>query len=194
MSRSPCTFDQSWGTFDGGVWVDYGCRAEFVVRRPPQTANVRPLGGTMSTITCESRDRRRADCPVPSIDPASVHIERKLSGADCEQGYTYGVSEGENSPEGIWVDGGCRATFSYATRGGGRSYSRYAGTPHDFEFECESLRGEWMHCEVAQVRSARVEIIAGNDACNNYKSWGVDDTGVWVRSDCQGAFRARYRH
>lgn len=195
MSRAPCVFNQSWGTFDGGVWVDNGCRAEFVVRRPPGQRSHRPVGGGLQTITCESRERDRQHCSVPNIDAGSVHIERQLSSSPCRQGESWGVSEGENSPPGVWVSRGCRATFSYSTRGGSRgSYSAYAGTPYDFELECESLRGEWKHCNVDQVHSARVEIIAGNDACNVYKSWGVDDTGIWVRGNCQGAFRVKYRH
>lgn len=31
LSRSPCNYGQSWGTENGRVWVDKGCRAEFAV-------------------------------------------------------------------------------------------------------------------------------------------------------------------
>jgi hypothetical protein len=122
---------------------------------------------------------------------SSVYIENRLSRSPCIQGQTWGVSEGENSPPGIWVTGGCRAIFAYSTND---SFSSYPATPHDFELACESIRGAWKHCEVPQVHLARIEIIAGNDECNAYKSWGVDDTGIWVRNNCQGAFRVRYRH
>ncbi len=193
-SSSPCTFNQSWGTFDGGVWVDYGCRAEFVVRRPPQTNNYspRPMGGTQQYISCESKNNGHKECRVNGIDPRSVHIERKLSSAPCEQGYSWGVSSGENSPAGIWVDRGCRATFSYSTQGS--SYSPYSGTPHDFNLDCISEMSEWRHCEIPQVYLARVELSRGNNQCYEYKAWGVDDTGVWVRGNCMGTFRVIYRH
>lgn len=186
LSSTRCVFDQNWGTFDGGVWVDYGCRAEFVVNRPPN-ANPRPVGGTHQTLVCESMDRRRQNCSVPDIDPRSVALERRLSGTPCIEGRNWGATE-----EGIWVTEGCRATFAYTTRG--LSFNPYGGTPHDFETECESLRGEWVHCAVDQVHQARVQLIASNDACHAYKAWGVDDTGIWVRSNCQGAFRIQYRH
>lgn len=192
LSKTRCVFNENWGTWDGGVWVDYGCRAEFVVRRPPSSPAYRPVGGQHQTITCESQNNRPAQCQVPGIDASSVHLERKLSSAACVQGRTWGVSEGENSPPGIWVSNGCRATFSYRTGGG--SFNAYGGTPYDYEFECESLRGAWKHCEVPQVHMARIEIIAGNDACREYKAYGVDDTGIWVRNNCQAAFRVRYRH
>ena len=31
LSRNPCNYGQSWGTDNGRVWVDKGCRAEFAV-------------------------------------------------------------------------------------------------------------------------------------------------------------------
>lgn len=192
LSRTRCVFNENWGTFNGGVWVDYGCRAEFVVRRPPAAPTYRPVGGQHQTITCESQNNRPAQCQVPGIDASSVHLERKLSSSACVQGRTWGVSEGENSPPGIWVSNGCRATFSYRTGGG--SHTPYGGTPYDYEFECESYNGAWRHCEVQQVHMARIELIAGNDACREYKAFGVDDTGIWVRNNCQAAFRVRYRH
>jgi hypothetical protein len=188
LSSSRCTFDESWGTFDGGVWVDYGCRAEFVVRRPPSAGTPsRPVGGGLKTISCESRDNRLQECNIPNIDPRSVHLERQLSSAPCQYVNTWNVHE-----EGIWVDKGCRAVFSYQVKD--VAYAPYGGTQYDYEVPCESLRGEWVHCEVRSVRSARVEVRTSNDACNAYKAWGVDDTGIWVRSNCQGVFRVRYRH
>lgn len=192
LSHTRCVFNQNWGTFDGGVWVDGGCRAEFVVRRPPSNPAYRPVGGQHQTITCESRDNRTAQCEVRGIDPRSVHLERKLSSSACIEGRTWGVSDGEASPPGIWVTNGCRATFSYRTGGG--SFNAYGGTPYDYEMECESLNGRWNHCEVQQVHMARIEVINGNDACREYKAFGVDDTGIWVRNNCQAAFRIRYRH
>ncbi|MCU0620879.1 MAG: DUF3011 domain-containing protein [Gemmatimonadales bacterium] len=189
ISGTRCVFDENWGTFDGGVWVDYGCRAEFVVRRPSQsTAQYRPVGGTMKSITCESRDGSRRECPIPNVDASTVTIERRLRSAECDPGRTWGALDW-----GSWVSGGCRAIFAYTTRGGG-SHTPYAPTPHDYDVPCESLRGEWVHCDARDMQVARVERIAGNSECNAYKAWGTDDTGVWVRSNCQGVFRVRYRH
>uniref|UniRef100_UPI00131F384C DUF3011 domain-containing protein n=1 Tax=Xanthomonas fragariae TaxID=48664 RepID=UPI00131F384C len=31
MSRTPCVEGQTWGWSRDGVWVDDGCRAEFIV-------------------------------------------------------------------------------------------------------------------------------------------------------------------
>ena len=192
LSNARCVFNENWGTFDGGVWVDYGCRAEFVVRRPPNTASYRPVGGGMQTVTCESRDNRYQMCQVSNIDPSSVTLERRHSGAECIRGSSWGVSEGENSPPGIWVSNGCRATFAYTVWQS--TYQPYAGTSYDHTVTCISEMGEWRHCEVPQIYMARVEIVSGNEQCQGYKAWGTDDTGIWVRSDCKGDFRVMYRH
>jgi hypothetical protein len=197
MSHAQCVYNENWGSFDGGVWVDNGCRAEFVVRRPPGygssgSGNYRPVGGTLETITCESNDSRYKICQVNNIDPSSVHIERKHSSAPCNRGSSWGVSEGENAPPGIWVNNGCRATFAYAVRQS--TYQPYAGTPHDFTTSCVSEMREWRHCEVPQMHMARAQIMNANNNCMEYKAWGTDDTGIWVRNDCQADFRIKYRH
>ncbi len=192
LSRSRCVYNESWGAFDGGVWVDYGCRAEFVVRRPPGSFSPRPVGGGLQTVTCESRNNDYTTCRLSGFNFESVHIERKLSSAPCTRGVSWGVSSGENSPPGIWVDRGCRAVFAYSKPGD--AYRPYGGTAHDYELDCVSEMSEWRHCEVPQVYLAQVDIIRGNDACNAYKAWGTDDTGIWVRGNCMGTFRVRYRH
>ena len=192
LSSTRCEFNRNWGAFDGGVWVDHGCRAEFVVRRPPDTYNPRPVGGTFKSVTCESRDDKYKMCQVSDIDPRSVTMEHKHSSASCIRGTSWGVSEGETAPPGIWVDRGCRATFAYTTRTS--SHTPYGGTPHDFKLDCISEMSEWRHCEVPQIYMARVELVSGNSQCNAYKAWGTDDTGIWVRSNCMGNFRVKYRH
>ena len=143
-------------------------------------------------MTCESKNNAYHMCQVSDIDPRSVTLENKHSSAQCIRGTSWGVSEGENAPPGIWVDRGCRATFAFTTRVS--SYTPYGGTPHDFELQCESLRGEWVHCDVPQIHLARVELMASNSQGDVDKAWGTDDTGVWVRSTCQGAFRVKYHH
>jgi len=193
VGNTRCVFNENWGTFEGGVWVDYGCGAEFEVRRPPSNQSWRPTGGTLKTVRCESKERQYNVCRVDNIDAGSVTIERRLGRSqNCQRGRSWGVSEGENAPPGIWVDKGCKAIFAYRTHGS--TFEPYAGTPHDFELPCESYRSRWIHCPVQDVHVARVSLISGTDACNQYKAWGVDDTGIWVRDDCRGRFRINYRH
>src|SRR5215471_17981322 len=51
ISGSPCNQGQTWGWDTRGVWVDRGCRAEFVTGAG---GNRGPGGGQGQTITCSS--------------------------------------------------------------------------------------------------------------------------------------------
>ena len=133
LGRNRCVLNENWGTFDGGVWVDYGCGAEFEVRQPPSGHASQSHGGDVRTVQCESMQRSYNMCRVDGIDPASVTIERRLNNSrGCEQGRSWGVSEGENAPPGIWVDKGCKAVFRYQVRGssGGHHSSSHQAVNH----------------------------------------------------------------
>lgn len=111
-SGSPCRQGYSWGYDRRGIWVDHGCRADFVTRvvygggpgpgpgygpgGPP------PQGGV---ITCSSDNGRRNYCQAPT--GRGVRMVRQRSDAACRQGYSWGYDR-----RGIWVDHGCRADFA----------------------------------------------------------------------------------
>lgn len=136
---------------------------------------------------CESHEGRQSACRDRSAGVVTVHVHRQLGRARCAFNENWGTIDG-----GVWVDHGCRAVFADRTRGGSRT--PHGGTPYDRELPADSRRGEWTHRDVPRVHVARVERIAGNEACSAYEARGVDDTGIWVRNDGQGAFRVRYRH
>jgi len=97
ISGSACIRDSTWGVDRRGLWVDRGCRAEFIVGRaaPPPPPRV---------VTCSSNDGRRNWCDIgPSRD---VRMVRQISGSACIQGQTWDVDR-----RGLWVDRGCRADF-----------------------------------------------------------------------------------
>lgn len=119
-SGSPCREGDTWGYDRRGIWVDRGCRADFIVRadafqgggpgaqpypdgaRPPDNGWSGPSSGV---ITCESNDMGRNYCQV-SIR-RGVRLIKQRSGSPCRQGETWGYDRG-----GIWVDRGCRADFA----------------------------------------------------------------------------------
>jgi hypothetical protein len=41
LSKSPCTLGYTWGWDDNGVWVDRGCRGEFLVGRGSNRSRIR---------------------------------------------------------------------------------------------------------------------------------------------------------
>jgi hypothetical protein len=99
-----CIEGQTWGWDRNSIWVRGGCRAEFRVgsSRPPP-----PPPQSIEIVTCESRNYREAECPVPG---GPVAILRQLSAppGNCIEGQTWGYNGFNNS---IWVRNGCRAEF-----------------------------------------------------------------------------------
>lgn len=104
-SGSPCIQGSTWGFDRRGIWVDRGCRADFIVgiMRPPVGP---PL---MTTLTCSSNNGRRNYCRANTS--GGVRMIQQRSGAPCVQGSTWGFDRG-----GIWVDRGCRADFALNVR------------------------------------------------------------------------------
>jgi hypothetical protein len=108
-SDARCQQGYSWGYDRGGIWVDRGCRADFLVTgdRPgpsygPRPGAGRPPGG--QSITCSSDDMRRHYCAADTR--RGVRLVNQRSSARCTQGYSWGFDR-----RGIWVDRGCRADF-----------------------------------------------------------------------------------
>jgi hypothetical protein len=111
-SGSICKQGYSWGYDRRGIWVDRGCRADFLIGRaedrrdgrrdrPPRNDDRRP---EYDIITCSSNDGRRQNCNVDTR--RGVRLVRQISGSPCRRGYSWGYGRG-----GIWVDRGCRAEF-----------------------------------------------------------------------------------
>jgi hypothetical protein len=123
-SGSPCVQGQTWGFDNRGIWVDRGCRADFVVGRnsgnggsgyypggpgpgyPPNGGGngYRPPPGNGGTITCSSNNGKRNFCST--YTGRGVRMINQRSGSPCVQGQTWGWNN-----QGIWVDRGCRADF-----------------------------------------------------------------------------------
>ena len=137
-----------------------------------------------AVLTCESKGDRRQECRVPGLDRSSVTVEEKLSESACVSGSSWGTTG-----DAIWVSRGCRARFGYVTRGNSSS-----ARPSSQSIRCDSHDREWVHCDVDRVRDADVSIRSANSECSEPKAWGVDDDGIWVRSDCRATFRVRYRN
>jgi hypothetical protein len=117
-SGSACTQGQTWGWDNRGIWVDRGCRAEFLTG----TGNGNNWGGgngwgngwnggnrpgAGQTFTCSSNNGGRNYCSIPrGVNPNNITLSRQISGSACTQGQTWGVDR-----RGLWVDKGCRAEF-----------------------------------------------------------------------------------
>lgn len=109
-SETPCDEGISWGFDQRGIWVDHGCRAEFVAQPNERPEHSRGQGGPTQSLYCASDDGRRNFCQADAR--GGVQMVKQRSGAACQEGYSWGADE-----RGIWVDHGCRANFVATGRG-----------------------------------------------------------------------------
>ncbi|MDQ2833065.1 MAG: DUF3011 domain-containing protein [Acidobacteriota bacterium] len=98
ISGSACIRDNTWGVDRRGLWVDRGCRADFVI------AGYRPPPPPDRMVNCSSNDGRRNWCDVGRS--RDVRLVRQISGSACIRDNTWGIDR-----RGLWVDRGCRADF-----------------------------------------------------------------------------------
>ena len=107
ISRTPCIEGTSWGQDRRGVWVDQGCRGEFMVetrREYERRGGVPAYAGRRDVVHCGSEDFRRQTCSIGRGQTAV--LARQTSRADCIEGRTWGY-DGRD----LWVDRGCAGDF-----------------------------------------------------------------------------------
>jgi Protein of unknown function (DUF3011) len=171
-SEARCVYGGTWGFDEGGIWVDRGCRADFVIRAAPQAA---PVGAVAGTIYCASDDMQRHGCPVDAR--GGVELVRQHSGSPCIYGRTWGYDD-----RGVWVDRGCRADFAVAAvsfGGWGDAYNVY----------CASDDGGRETCPVDARRGVRLIRQRSGSPCILGQTWGYGPRGIWVDRGCRADFR-----
>jgi hypothetical protein len=189
ISGSPCQQGSTWGFDKGGIWVDKGCRADFIVGGKGNSWFGGGSGnGTPQTITCSSNDGRRQYCPANTT--GGVKLTRQISGSPCQQGSTWGFDN-----QGVWVDKGCRAEFAaYAKSnslpawlGGSNGNGGGQGT-----ITCSSNDGKRQYCPASMSRGGAqlVQQLSGSP-CIQGSTWGYDKGGVWVDKGCRATFAIR---
>ena len=97
ISGSACIRDNTWGVDRRGLWVDRGCRADFIFTTGQS-------GPSTRIITCSSNNGNRNWCDIGGS--RDVQLARQISGSACIRNNTWGVDR-----RGLWVDRGCRADF-----------------------------------------------------------------------------------
>jgi hypothetical protein len=187
LSISSCEEGSSWGARDGEIWVDHGCRAEFLItshRRREREREAR-------TIICES-DGGRHRCSADIR--GEVRLERQLSHRDCVKGSTWGYDA-----DGIWVRDGCRGEFLVEERRGDRDRDdndrrdRNRHEARERVVTCESKDGKRHRCEVETGFGVKLVRQLSVSECKFRDSWGYDDRGIWVRAGCRAEFSVRTR-
>jgi hypothetical protein len=186
-SDSRCDQGYSWGFDRGGVWVDRGCRADFIVDSYQYRGSAPGSGGI---ISCSSDDGRRHFCNIDS-GGGRVRLQRQRSDSPCTEGYSWG-SDGRS----VWVDHGCRADFSVGGGRGGWNSGR------DSQWGRDSYvggQGQVISCSSDDMRRhycpadtrGGVQLIKqrSDSACRQGSSWGYDRSGIWVDRGCRADFQ-----
>jgi hypothetical protein len=176
-SDAPCVFNHSWGFINGrGIWVDRGCRADFVITNPG-------WGGWDNgyNIYCASDNGGRNVCPTDTR--GGVQLVRQVSGSPCYFGSTWGYNH-----RGIWVDRGCRADFRIGGSGGGGWQPGQPPSSGVQVVNCSSNDMRRKTCP-ADTRGGVRLIRQRSDAdCIFGRTWGHDRFGIWVDRGCRADF------
>src|SRR5882757_6492613 len=148
ISGSACVQGQTWGFDNRSIWVDRGCRAEFVTGNGGNWGG----GGGSQSLTCSSNDGKRNFCNADTR--GGVRLTRQISGSACVQGQTWGFDN-----RSIWVDRGCRAEF--VTGNGGN----WGGGGGSQSLTCSSNDGKRNFCNADTRGGVRLTRQISGSAC-----------------------------
>lgn len=103
ISGTPCIEGRNWGSRQGLVWVNAGCRARFADSRGGGVGGGR---GAEYSVTCASNDNRYTTCAW-NANAGRPYLLEQSSRTACIEDRTWGYDR----REGLWVDRGCRGRF-----------------------------------------------------------------------------------
>lgn len=176
ISDTRCIEGQNWGSRQGLVWVDRGCRGRFM-----DSGNSWGGGGNVQNFRCESLNGSFNQCRKPSSSPA--FLVRNLSNARCTENLNWG-----QSVNAVWVNGGCRGEFAVRSNG-----SNGTGNSWAYSVTCASNNGRYTTCAWDRNRGRPVLIQRLSSArCDEGRDWGYDfNRGLWVSNGCRARFGPR---
>ena len=192
LSSSACLYNRDWGQRAGLVWVNNGCRAEFVDANGSNNGygNQYPYsnGGSGRKITCASQNGKYHECLTNFTGMAQ--LTSQLSSSTC-------IAERDWGQRGtlIWVNNGCRAEFTDVGYGrwsdGGNGYGKNNAA---YSVECASNGGQFTTCGWDR-NYGRPQLLQqeSSNACTEGRTWGYDyeRAVVWVDRGCRGQFGVR---
>ncbi|HWW61994.1 MAG TPA: DUF3011 domain-containing protein [Thermoanaerobaculia bacterium] len=185
LSRDECIKGETWGVERNVVWVDRGCRADFVLaasnNRDRDTWTNRDRRRRQNhtvTVVCESKDGRRHRCATDTI--GEITLARQLSRKNsCVENRGWGYDD-----KGIWVDRGCRAEFLIT-----EERAAYG----DRVLVCESDDSRRTYCRADARFGVSLTREISRNSCVIDRTWGSDDRGVWVSNGCRAEFALKTR-
>jgi len=124
------------------------------------------------TWTCESPNDTYRECRIGS--GGVVKLVMETSERRCFEGLTWGTREGGI----VWVNRGCRATFTVDNGDSNRRVN------------CESQDGNREVCVVEPVNDVALLQQISTTPCVEFENWGFnpDRNHIWVDRGCRGQF------
>ena len=171
LSDASCVQGQTWGFRDNVIWVDRGCRADFLVT---EANSVAPTTNE-TLVVCESLNGKYHPCHM-TIN-GGVRLVRQLSDNQCIRGESWGINQ-----RGIWVDRGCRGEFAI-----GATSAAALAPPNTTLVVCESGGGK-RRCPVDTSAGVRISQQLSKHSCALGRDWGYDENGIWVTNGCRAEF------
>lgn len=105
LSVTRCVEDQNWGQSRRMLWVDDGCRAEFVADgRGRWPGHGRDRHDDGERLVCESYEQKDKECRIRVRH--DVRLVKQKSVTPCIEDHNWGWDR-----RGVWVSDGCRAEF-----------------------------------------------------------------------------------
>ncbi len=173
ISDTRCVEGRNWGSRNGLVWVDDGCRGRFIDSGNDWGNN------NGQSFRCESLDNRLRECRKPNS--GHVQLVRNLSNVQCVEGRNWGQKS--NS---VWVSGGCRGEFRMRDGNWGGN-----GSNNGYSVTCVS-DGRLRTCAWDNRRGTpRLIERLSNNRCDQGRDWGYDSRGLWVDNGCRARFGSR---
>ena len=176
ISDTRCIEGQNWGSWQGMLWVDKGCRGRFVDSSSVGNGNV-----IVKNFRCESLNGNYNQCHKPFNAPAV--LVRNLSSARCMENRNWGQDRNM-----VWVNGGCRGEFAVRS-----TSSNTPGNPWSYSTTCSSNNGRYTTCAWDRNRGRPLLIERLSSArCDEGRDWGYDyNRGLWVSNGCRARFGQR---
>jgi len=170
LGTTACVEESTWGhnRERGQIWVDHGCRGEFILGPAVAAAPPPSLDGV---VVCQSLDGKRVECRADTS--TGVQIIRSFNQMQCGFGREWGYDR-----KGVWVTNGCRAAF--AVRGNPK--------PAIVTITCESSDGARNGCVADTILGVALIRQLSESECVLDKSWGFDRNEIWVTSGCRAQF------
>jgi len=178
LSKTQCIEGRNWGSGNGSVWVNNGCRAEFAEGRGNSNGN---WNGNAGTIRCESNDNRQRVC---NTGWRRATLVRQLSKTQCIEGRNWGSGNGS-----VWVNNGCRAEFTEAR---GHGWGNSQGQINNYTVSCSSEDNRMRSCAWDR-RAGRPVLIQqlSKTTCIEGRNWGYSGNSLWVNNGCRARFGNR---